>query len=105
MKAESDRRHGPRGTLSTADAEALGLDILQRLVADPERLGRFFALSGLDPGSIRKAAASPGFVPAILDYVASDEELLVAIAGELDLPPERLVQAHARLSPEPDWGA
>ena len=103
MKREFSTRAPSRGALSTAEAEALALAVLNRLIEDPERLGRFLSLSGLDPSSIRRAAADPGFLPAVLDYVAADEPLLVAIAGELDRRPEALVEARLRLSPEPDW--
>ena len=101
MKGES----GPlprRGGLSPEAAQTVALDVFQRLAADPERLGRFLALSGLDPRSIRQAAAEPGFLPAILEHVAGDEALLVAMANELGLPPERLAEARHRLAPEAD---
>ena len=37
------------------------------IAEDPERVERFAALSGLDPGGMREAARLPGFFPAVLD--------------------------------------
>lgn len=90
---------------ATQEPEAVALLALESITADPERLGRFLSVTGLDAGSIRQAAADPAFLPSVLDYVAGDEELLVAIARETGLAPEEIGAAQARLSPEPDWQA
>lgn len=105
MKAESGPVARRRGRLSTAEAEDIALRALHGLIADGDRLGRFLTLSGLDPGSIRQAAGEPGFLPAVLDHVMADEELLLALAREIGEPPERLAEARHLLSPEPDWSA
>ncbi len=85
------------------DAESLAVLILDRLVAEPERLGRFLALTGLNPASVRKAAACLDFLPAILDHVISDEALLIAVAGETGVRPEAIAEAQRQLSPVADW--
>ncbi|WP_020184911.1 DUF3572 domain-containing protein [Methylopila sp. 73B] len=82
----------------TADAALdLAAAALGFLASDPERLGRFLALSGLDPSGVRAAAADPGFLPAVLDYVLADETLLVAFAGSQGTEPERVSRARAAL--------
>jgi len=43
--------------LTREEAEALALAALEFLSGEGERIGRFLALSGLDPGTLRKAAA------------------------------------------------
>ena len=60
------------------EAESLAIKALAFLASDPERLGRFLAITGLGPETIRKAASNPGFLVAVLDYLANDETLLVA---------------------------
>jgi len=100
MKGESNIR---RGILSAGDSEAIAVEVLGRLAAEPDRLSRFMSLGGLDAGSIRDAASQPGFLPAVLDHVAADEPLLLAVADELGHRPELLMEARRRLSPEPDW--
>ena len=86
------------------EAEALALTALEFLNQDGERIGRFLALSGLDPGRLRKAAAEAGFLPGVLDYFAGDENLLVAFAEEAGITPERIGEARRVLAPEADFG-
>ncbi len=91
-----------RKQLTCEAAEALALAALEFLAQDEERIGRFFSLSGLDPGSLRKAAAEPGFLPGLLDYVAGDESLLLAFAGHAGIAPEQIGEARHLLAPEAD---
>lgn len=91
-----------RGGRDTSDAESVALAAFNRLVAEPSRLAGFLSVTGLRPDTIREASGSPGFLAAILDYVSSDEELLVAIASELEIGPDELAAATARLSPQAD---
>jgi hypothetical protein len=89
----------PLKRITRDEAEAVALSALSYITTHEEALGRFLSMSGLEPGTIRHAAASPGFLAAILDYVASDEPLLLALAKELDARPERIMEAHRTLSP------
>jgi hypothetical protein len=90
--------------LTREDAEALALAALDFLGQDGERIGRFLSLSGLDPGTLRKAAAEPAFLSGVLDYVAGDEALLLAVAEAAGVVPERVGEARRLLSPEADSG-
>jgi hypothetical protein len=89
----------PLKRITRDEAETVALSALSYITTHEEVLGRFLSMSGLEPGTIRHAAASPGFLAAILDYVASDEPLLLALAKELDARPERIMEAHRTLSP------
>jgi hypothetical protein len=82
-------------------ALALAIQALEYLSQDTERVGRFLAVSGLDPTTIRAAARQPEFIAGVLDYVASDERLLIAFAGQVGVPPERVAEARAVLSGRP----
>lgn len=88
------RKDGP-----TPAAEAIAARALAFLAADPERLGRFLALSGLDPSTIRQAAQDPGFLPSVLDYVLSDEKLLLDFTEAETLPPEAVGRARLAFGP------
>lgn len=68
------------------------------IASDPDRLGKFLALSGLDPSSIREASRSLGFLPAVLDHVLSDERLVIEFASYAGVPPESVADARARLN-------
>lgn len=80
------------------------IEALAWLAADERRLERFLALSGLGPQNLRKAAAEPRFLAAILDYLASDEALLVGFARDSARSPEDVARAHAALR-GPETGA
>lgn len=86
-----------RGLLTSAAAEMLAVDAFSWLAGQPEALGRFLALSGIGPETLRAAAADPGFLAGILDFLAGDEALLVAFAGEAGIRPDRVVAARHAL--------
>jgi hypothetical protein len=90
---------GLRRTIDRPQAEQIAVTALGLLASDPERLARFLALTGLGPETIRGAAASPGFLGAVLDYVAADEGLLMALVNEMDAKPEVIMQARDILAP------
>ena len=90
---------GLRRTIDRPQAEQIAVKALGLLASDPERLARFLALTGLGPETIRGAAASPGFLGAVLDYVAADEGLLMALVNEMDEKPETIMRARDILAP------
>jgi hypothetical protein len=79
-------------------AENLAIQALSFLAGDPERLGRFLAITGIGPDMIRKAAADPTFLAGVLDHVVSDEPLLVAVAEHAGVTPQTVENAQALLS-------
>ena len=85
--------------VSVKEAETLALAALAYLASENERLARFLSMSGLQAHSVRAAAQGPDFLVAVLDYVASDEPLLVALAAHLQTKPETVMAARFTLSP------
>ena len=79
--------------LSFAEAEIIALKGLGFLAADPERLGRFLALSGVSPGDVRSAAADRHFLAGILNHLLQDESLLLTFTADEDLDPRLPAQA------------
>ena len=47
--------------------------LLAFIAADPERLGRFLAATGIGPADIRAAAREPLFLAGVLDHLANNE--------------------------------
>jgi hypothetical protein len=91
----------PRPAAATAQQDQaieLAIAALGFLGGDEERLARFLALTGLGPQSLRAAAREPGFLIAVLDHVASEEELLLAFADEQGIDPQDVERARGALA-------
>lgn len=82
-------------------AEAMAISALAFLAERPEDLGRFLALSGIDPASLRGFAGELDFLAGVLDFLLGDEPLLVAFAGHAGVPPGRVVAARRRFDGGP----
>jgi hypothetical protein len=88
-----------RNKLTAELAAEIAISVLNFLASDSERLERFLSLSGLGPHNLRKAAAEPTFLGAVLDYVAGDEALLLEFAESAGLDPSRVAAAREALVP------
>lgn len=82
---------------TAAEAEVLALGALKALAGEPERLGRFLALTGLGPADLMARAADPALLGAVLDHVLGDESLLHLCASETGVSPETMAIARQRL--------
>ena len=87
---------------SVQDAKDLAADVLTFLARDPERLARFFILTGLRADTIRAASRAPWFTTSVLDYVLADETLLLGFASAARIKPEELAQVRRNLSDAPE---
>lgn len=101
MNGKLNPRPGARRWMTALDPEDVAIRTLARLAADPDRMDRFLATTGLAPETIRVAASSPEFLIGVLDHVMADEDLLSALASETGLDPTEFGLARARLSPDP----
>src|SRR5262245_9328635 len=89
--ADKPRSMGPQN--QRAAAERLAIAALAFIAEEPERLGRFLALTGIGPESIRTAAHEPQFLLGVLDHLAGEEPLLLAFAAENSIPPSAVMEA------------
>ena len=76
-----------------AAAEDLAIAALGFIAGGPGRLGRFLAMTGIGPDSIRAAAREPQFLLGVLDHLAADEPLLLAFAAENAIDPGEVIKA------------
>lgn len=86
-----------RPPIDRTTAETLAVQALAFIAADRERLGRFLALTGLDPAGIRAAAREPQFLAGVLDYLAGDDQLAREFARSAALDPQAITAACAAL--------
>jgi len=82
-----------RTNVTEEGAEILAFQALGWLAGDEDRLSRFLALSGLDPASLRDVADSRDAARAVLDFLLSDEALLLDFCEMAQIDP-KLVPAY-----------
>jgi hypothetical protein len=96
MRQQARQKADPAG--QQAAAEQLAIQALAFLADDPQELGRFLALTGIEPNEIRAAAQEPGFLAGVLEYICAHEPLLLAFARDKDLEPSEIDRALEALS-------
>ncbi|WP_275790647.1 DUF3572 domain-containing protein [Pararhizobium gei] len=79
-------------------AEETAIVALAWLANEPELLGRFLALTGTDPSNLRHAAADPGFLAGVIDFLMGHEPTLLAFSAASGISPDMVVRAHTALS-------
>lgn len=79
--------------MSLEDAETLAIRALAFLAGEPEELGRFLALAGIGPETLRTAAADPGFLAGLLEYYLENEPLLLTFASRENVRPTLIAAA------------
>ncbi|WP_208995362.1 DUF3572 domain-containing protein [Roseibium hamelinense] len=84
--------------MSVEEAQGIATEALTQLARDPEQVGRFLAVAGIGPESIREAAAEPGFLAGVLEFYMGDEALLLAFCENANLRPTMIAAARFTLS-------
>ena len=70
---------------------------LEYLAQNPEQLAEFMVQSGLAPNDLRRLVGTNTFKHGLVDYVVSNEQLLLAIAADATLSPETITRIWAKL--------
>ncbi len=83
--------------MSQDSAEAFAASVLAWLAEDHGRIGSFLGWSGENPASLRSRLTDPGLLLAVLDFLMTDEALLLEACAALDVPPETPGQARQSL--------
>jgi hypothetical protein len=91
------------GIRNVKSAEDVAVTILTWLASEPDLLGRFMALSGTDPSTLRTAANDPGFLAGIVEFLMQHEPTLLAFCEATGTKPEDVVSAHMTLSGPIDY--
>ena len=82
---------------STNDAETLALSALAAALTDERRARRFLDLSGIDTEDLRRRAAEPALLAALLRFLEAHEPDLIDVAGAIGAKPADLVAAREAL--------
>jgi len=87
-----------RDSLTRDRAETLALDGLAFLAGSPDRIGQFLKNSGLDAAELRRRAADPDILRAVLDFLLSDDSLVADFCRSEGLEPRDLHMANHLLA-------
>lgn len=88
-------------SMTLEKAQEIATDALINLTRDPEQVGRFLAVSGIGPESIREAADEPGFLAGVLEFYMADEALLLAYCENSGVRPTMIAAARFALAGDP----
>ena len=88
------------GPISPDTASELAVKALTFVAADRILFDRLLNVTGLDVASIRRAAATPGFLPGVLDFILAHEPTLIAFAEGAGVDPASVVSARHALGQE-----
>ena len=83
-----------------AFAKALVTKDLTFLAHEPELFSRFLDLTGLNPGEIRGQVKQRSFQCAVLDYLLSDESLLLTFCSNNAVDPETIQPVYQAITSE-----
>jgi hypothetical protein len=75
-------------------AEVLAITILTWLSDQPSLMGRFLAISGIEPGHIRQLIGDPGFSGGLTGFLMAHEPTLLQFCQENDIKVEWVQACH-----------
>jgi len=79
------------------DSAALALAALAATLSDARRAQRFIDLTGIGTDELRARIGEPALLAAVIGFLEAHEPDLVAVAAELGVEPDVLVQARREL--------
>jgi len=83
------------------DPLALALAALASTLGDGRRAQRFLDLTGIGTDELRASAGDPALLAALIRFLEAHEPDLLAVAGELGVSPQQLVEARRGLEEGP----
>lgn len=92
------RHPAPDAAARQEAARDVAVAALQFIAGAPAELQRFLALTGIEAGAVRAAAAELGFLEGVLAYIAGNERTLLAFTAGAGLAPEAVETARLTLA-------
>lgn len=86
-----------RDAQTTATPDAIAIDGLSFIASDAELFSRFCGVTGLSPADMRTAAAEPGFLAGVLDFILAHEPTLMAFSDQSGHAPQTVGEAARKL--------
>ncbi len=84
-------------------AETLAAQAFSWVADDVERLNAFMAMTGAAPADIVRNANSAAFLGTVLDYILTEDQLVIAFCDTCHLPYTAPLQARGLLPGGESW--
>ena len=84
-------------------AELLSLQALEWLAEDKDRINGFLNQTGADAGAIAANAQDPGFLGSVLDYLLTEDAMVIGFCDTRGLPYDAPMRARAALPGGEMW--
>ncbi len=78
-------------------AETLAAQALSWIAGDTEKLNAFMAMTGAAPADLVRNVAKPAFLATVLDYILTEDSLVIAFCDSSGLPYTAPMQARTAL--------
>lgn len=85
------------GPYSTEAARDIAIRALTFLTSDPSILSRFLEVTGWSPATLAASGSRVAILAASLDYLMSEEDLLLTFSANCGLDPSEVSLAHRAL--------
>ena len=89
--------------IARKSAETLGAQAFSWVAEDAERLNAFMLMTGAGPADVVKNIASAAFLGTVLDYVLTEDALVMGFCDSRNLPYTAVMQARALLPGGETW--
>ena len=84
-------------------AEVTALRALAWVASDPDRLGAFLNATGAAADDLAQNAAEPAFLGSVLDFLLSEDALVIGFCDSENLPYDLPLRARAALPGGAQW--
>ncbi len=91
--------------MNSDQAEVIGIKTLGWLAGQEDLMGRFLGMSGIAAEDLRKRARSPEFLGFVLDFMLTDDAVIIAFCADTGLAEDTPMRARAALpgGDIPNW--
>ena len=83
--------------MTEAQAEAIAVQALGWMASDDEVMGGFLGVTGASVEDLRARAADPEFLGFVLDYLLSDDSMVMAFCDATHCPASAPMEARGAL--------
>ena len=83
--------------MNTEAAELIASQALAWLSSDSDRIGVFLGATGLSVGDLAERVVTSEGLAAVMDFILSDDEMVLNVAEHLQLKPEDILSVRQAL--------